>query len=262
MNGIIVLGLWQMVAAYAFLAVALLLVRKQRVGIEGEVVAGSVRMTVQLVLVGYLLTYVFGRPNPIVTLLIFAVMETFAIGNVFARLKGKLYAPLKPVITSAMVIGTTLSLFYFLLVVVGVKPWYHPQYFIPLAGMILGNSMTAAALGADRLISGLRANAAQIECALMLGARPEAAAKPFAREAFRAAIMPTVNSMMGMGIVSLPGMMTGQILSGTLPLTAIAYQIAIMLGITGSVAATVYILTEFGQRVFFNADSQLEIGEF
>lgn len=244
-------------AAYLFLLLLLYFVRKQKIGIEGEVLIASIRMTVQLVFIGYLLTYIFARPHPLVTLTIFLIMEAFAVGNIYARVKGRLNKRLKRVIAAAMFFGSTVSLFYFLLVVLGLKPWFEPRYFIPIGGMIIGNSMTGIALGADRLAGGILGNIDKIECALMLGATPETAARPFVREAFRSAVMPTINSMMGMGIVFLPGMMTGQILSGSSPLTAITYQIAIMLGITGSVSITVYILTTLGYRTFFNAESQL-----
>jgi putative ABC transport system permease protein len=91
----------------------------------------------------------------------------------------------------------------------------------------------------------------------MLGATPKAAAKSIVNNAFDAAILPTINFMVGMGIVFLPGMMTGQILAGASPVTAIQYQIAIMLGITGSVALTVILLVQFGYQAFFNQEQQL-----
>ncbi|MBT9142591.1 MAG: putative iron export permease protein FetB [Dehalococcoidia bacterium] len=96
-----------------------------------------------------------------------------------------------------------------------------------------------------------------VETALMLGATPKAAAKSIVDSAFGAAILPTINSMVGMGIVFLQGMMTGQILAGAFPVTAIQYQIAIMLGITGSVALTVILLIQFGYQTFFNQEQQL-----
>ncbi|MDD4518958.1 MAG: ABC transporter permease, partial [Limnochordia bacterium] len=136
-------------------------------------------------------------------------------------------------------------------------PWYLPQYFIPISGMIVGNSMTGAVLGTERMIRGFQQQRDLLEAALMLGATPYAASKHITNEAFLAAITPTVNSMIGMGIVSLPGMMTGQILSGTPPLTAIRYQIAIMLVILGSVSLTVYLLMWTGYKVFFNERAQL-----
>lgn len=91
----------------------------------------------------------------------------------------------------------------------------------------------------------------------MLGATPRQSMQDILRQAFDAAILPTINTMVGVGIVSLPGMMTGQILAGQSPQTAIKYQIAIMLGIIESVAISVFILVEWGYRTFFNHHEQL-----
>lgn len=158
-----------------------------------------------------------------------------------------------------MVSGTITTIIYFILIVINLKPWYQPHYFIPLSGMLIGNSMTGISLGAEGLINGIVDNKKIIENALMLGAKPEKTVENITNRAFYNAILPTINSMMGMGIIFLPGMMTGQILAGSPPLTAIKYQIAIMLGILGSVTLTVYIMINWGSKTFFNKRAQLEI---
>ena len=118
--------------------------------------------------------------------------------------------------------------------------------------------MTGISLGVKLLLDGMLTQRALVEEALILGATPQAATKSIINNTFDAAILPTMYSMVGMGIVFLPGMMTGQILSGTSPTTAIAYQIAIMLGILGAVALTVIIMLQLGYRTFFNNDDQLK----
>ncbi len=145
-----------------------------------------------------------------------------------------------------------------MLLVIHIEPWYEPRYFIPIAGMIIGNSMTGVSLGTERLIGEMKTKKELIEGALMLGATPKDAVLETIKDTFTSAIMPTINSMVGMGIIFLPGMMTGQILSGVSPMIAIEYQIAIMLGIVGSVSITVFILTRLGYLTFFNRFSQLE----
>ncbi len=257
MNGALEIPLLRLAAGYVFVAIVLAIAARWKVGRTWEIVVAAFRMTVQLVAVGYLLEFVFERPNPWVTLVIFVVMETFAIRNVFGRVKVPTPARLRTVIVGALAFGTVLVVLFFLFVIVAVDPWYQPRYFIPIAGMLIGNSMTGIALGYDRLASGIRSNAKRIEAALMLGATPAAAAKRYAHEAFTAAIMPTINSMIGMGIVFLPGMMTGQILSGSSPVLAIRYQIAIMLGILGSVTITVFLMTTLGYRTFFTPGATL-----
>lgn len=160
-----------------------------------------------------------------------------------------------------MLLGSLSCLIYFLIVVIKVSPWYNPRYFIPIAGMIIGNSMTGVSLGIIKLIDDIHNQRHLIESALMLGATPKMATKKIVDNAFDSAILPTINSMVGMGIVFLPGMMTGQILSGTSPVTAIEYQIAIMLGILGSVTLTVILSVQLGYKTFFNNESQLIIDD-
>lgn len=259
MNEIIQLHFWQMAAAYLFVMLLILLVKARGIPREREILLASVRMTLQLIATGYLLVLIFENPHPAITLLTLLVMQTFAIVNIYQRIKSPLSAALKQVIALSMILGTGISLFFFILVVIRLAPWYHPQYFIPLGGMIIGNSMTGIALGAGKLVDGVQQQRHMVEGALMLGATPATAVRSLSNSAFDAAILPTINSMLGMGIVFLPGMMTGQILSGISPVTAIEYQIAIMLGITGSVTLTVFLLVYFGSRSFFNQHQQLDL---
>ncbi|MDF2530898.1 MAG: iron export transporter permease subunit FetB [Clostridia bacterium] len=261
MNGVIDLQIGQMAAAYIFVVLLLFIVKARGISREKEILISTIRMTIQLILTGYVLVYLFNNINPIYTIVLIAIMEIFAIYNIFKRTKAKLSKALKKIIAISMLSGTLSSLLYFLLVVVNISPWYDPRYFIPIAGMLIGNSMTGISLGVTRLLDGMHTQRHLVESALMLGATPKMAAKEIVDNAFDSAILPTINSMVGMGIVFLPGMMTGQILSGTSPLTAIEYQIAIMLGILGSVALTVILFVQLGYKTFFNDQSQLIIGE-
>lgn len=259
MNGAVNLNIWQLVAAYVFVIILILIVRMRGIAREKQILLSTVRMTVQLVLVGYLLVYLFDNINPFFTIGVVIIMEVFAVYNIFKRTKYRLSKRLKRAVAISMTIGTLSCLFYFLLVVLRVNPWYNPRYFIPIAGMIIGNSMTGVSVGVNQLVDGMQTKKHLVESALMLGASPKIAAKDIVNSAFDSAILPTINSMLGMGIVFLPGMMTGQFLSGTSPLTAIEYQIAIMLSILGSVALTVVIFVQLGYKSFFNSEDQLII---
>ncbi len=259
MNGAVNLNIWQLVAAYVFVIILILIVRMRGIAREKQILLSTVRITVQLVLVGYLLVYLFDNINPFFTIGVVIIMEVFAVYNIFKRAKYRLSKRLKRAVAISMTIGTLNCLFYFLLVVLRVNPWYNPRYFIPIAGMIIGNSMTGVSVGVNQLVDGMQTKKHLVESALMLGASPKIAAKDIVNSAFDSAILPTINSMLGMGIVFLPGMMTGQILSGTSPLTAIEYQIAIMLSILGSVALTVVIFVQLGYKSFFNSEDQLVI---
>lgn len=258
MNGIIDLSFLQVAAAYIFIVILMVILKVKGIAREKEVLIASIRMTLQLILVGYVLVYLFESMNPFLTILVLLIMESFAIYNIFQRSNRPLTNRLKKVVALSMVFGTLSSLLFFLFVVIQISPWYDPQYFIPIAGMLIGNSMTGISLGVNRLLEGMNERKALVESALMLGATPKKAAKEVVDSAFDSAILPTINSMMGMGIVFLPGMMTGQILSGVSPTTAIAYQIAIMLGILGSVSLTVIIFVQLGSQSFFNDRDQLK----
>jgi putative ABC transport system permease protein len=138
-------------------------------------------------------------------------------------------------------------------VVVGADPWWSPQYFIPLAGMIIGNSMSALAIGLDRLFSDLAAKRDIVEMKLAHGATYVEASESIVRDAIKAGMIPSINSMMGVGIVFLPGMMTGQILAGADPITAIEYQIVVMLMLVASAAIGTVVVVLLARRRCFTA---------
>jgi putative ABC transport system permease protein len=262
MNGVINLSLWQMISAYVFVLILLLIVKFKGISKEKVILISSLRMTLQLIIAGYILVQLFNTSSPLFTILILIMMEFFSVYNIIKRTKERISSKLKQIITLSMIIGTSSCLFYFLLIVVRISPWYNPQYFIPIAGMLIGNSMTGVSLCVNHLVDGMQNQKTLVEGALMLGATPKIASKQIVDNAFDSAILPTINSMLGMGIVFLPGMMTGQILSGTSPITAIEYQIAIMLGILGSVSLTVIIFVQLGYKTFFNDQSQLIIDDY
>jgi putative ABC transport system permease protein len=257
MDSTVDLSLWQLVAASVYVLVTLILVRWLGIPREREIISATLRMTIQLFIAGYLLTFVFDHPNFFTVLAILIVMLTFAVINSIRRINEHVPVPLRKVMAVSLVTGSVSSLGFFLLVIVQHGAWQDPRYVIPIAGMIVGNSMTGVALGASRLIQGMEDRRTMIEAALMLGATPRTSTRRVVQQAFDAAILPTVNTMVGIGIVSLPGMMTGQILAGQDPQVAIRYQIAIMVGIMAAVAVSVVILVEWGYRSFFTPAAQL-----
>jgi putative ABC transport system permease protein len=259
MSGTIDIQIMQLVFAYIFVLVLLFIVKQKEIGHKGEILLASVRMTIQLIAVGFILEYVFSNQSPIYSILILLIMETFAIYNIFGRIEGRISKKLKLIIAGSMFLGTSISILFFVIAVVRLDPWFRADYFIPLSGMLIGNSMTGISLGVNYLINGIRDNKNLVENYLMLGAEPETAVKEISNRAFYNAVLPTINSMMGMGIVFLPGMMTGQIIAGASPIIAIKYQIAIMMGILGSVTLTVFFMVNKGAKTFFNSRKQLNL---
>lgn len=248
----------QLISAYLFILLLLAMVRLKKIPREKEIIISTLRMTIQLTIVGYILTYVFENPHPVFTVVIITFMEAFAVYNIFQRVKQDLPKKIKTAVAVSLTTGTLLSLIYFNFVVIHFSPWYNPRYFIPIAGMVIGNAMTGITLGVNALLESMTSRKEKVETALMLGATPKAASRDIVNHAFDSAILPTINNMVGMGIVFLPGMMTGVILSGVDPLVAIQYQIAIMLGITGAVSLSVILFVQLGYKAFFNDRAQLK----
>lgn len=248
--------LWQVAFAYIFLVIVLIIVHIKKVPRKKLLIISSLRMTIQLILVGYILVYVLDNPNPWITSVIVLIMLGFAILNVYQRTKPTIKFNLKKMVAFAMMIGISLNLIYFMFVILQLDPWYEPQYFIPVSGMIIGKTMTGVSLGVNNLLTNMKTQKAEVEGALMLGASPKTASKPLINQAFDQAMLPTINAMVGMGIVFLPGMMTGQIIAGQSPIVAVKYQISVMLGVLGAVSVTVLIFLHLAYKVFFNERNQ------
>ncbi len=252
------LSIVNLAIAYIFVLLLLIIFRARGIRRENMILIATTRMTVQLTIMGYILLYVFKNPSWWLTLLMLLIMLGFAIYNAAKRVRYDMSDDLKRLMGVSMTIGYLCTAVVFMLLVLQVRPWFNPQYFIPISGMIIGNSMTGIALGANRLCANMQDHREKIENSLMLGASPKLAAYEEVNDAFDSAILPTMNNMMTMGIVSLPGMMTGQMLSGTFPLTAIKYQIGIMLAILGCTAVTVVVFVTLGYKTFFTRHASLK----
>ena len=178
--------------------------------------------------------------------------------NAVKRQKKKI-AGLFPIVTLSIFLGAGISMCTLIGLILRVKPWFEPQYLIPISGMMLGNAMNGAALAIDRLIGESRNRRWEIEAALALGASPYKAILPLLREAARAAMMPTINAMMIVGIVQLPGMMTGQIIGGVEPEQSVRYQIIIMYMLATSVTISCITVLYLCYRKLFTAEEQLDL---
>ncbi len=235
MSSVIDLSGWQVALAVLLVVVVVVVSLRQALGLERDLVVGSLRAVVQLYGVGLILAAIFAAAHWYWVVLILIVMTAVATQAAVSRL-AKPIPGAHAIAAVALTISTAATLAYVILVVVRVERWYEPQYIIPIAGMILGNSMTSAALAGDRLQGELRARAAEVEARLALGFSGTDAVQPLVRSALRAAMIPTVKGMMTVGLVQLPGMMTGQILAGSSPLTAIRYQIVVIFMLAAATA--------------------------
>jgi putative ABC transport system permease protein len=156
-----------------------------------------------------------------------------------------------------MVISYVIVSYLVTAVLINVEPWWKPQYFIPLGGMVIGNSMNAIAIALERLLGELRGRRLEVEMMLCLGADYKEASQDMFRNAMRAGMIPSINSMMGVGIVFIPGMMTGQILAGADPLQAIRYQIIVMVMLVGSTAIGSLVVVYLVRKLCFGPGERL-----
>lgn len=228
-----------------------------KLGLLKSLLWGTVRTFVQLFLVGYVLSYIFTINNPLLILGMILVMCAIATD---AAIRSTSNTSNYPKIIGFL--SLTASTFLVGIMVVGLiirpEPWYMAKIVIPIIGMILGNSMNGIALSLDRLYSETRLNVAEIEALLSFGATPWEALRDRVREALRAGMTPTINSLMVVGLVSLPGMMTGQILGGVDPREAVRYQIVVMLMIAAAVAIGCLMLVLLSYRKLFTEEAALD----
>ena len=229
-----------------------------RLGLARSLLVASLRMVVQLLLVGFVLEWLFRQDSAPLIVLVGAAMAMIAGVAAVQRTRRRfagiyLNSLLSVMASSALVTGLAVA------GLIQPQPWYNPQYLIPLLGMVLGNTLNGISLGLDRFMDGLRNGRDRVETDLALGATRWEACQEVVRDSIRVAMIPTINSMMVMGLVSLPGMMTGQILQGAAPEAAVRYQIVILFMIASATALGVFGVVGLAYRRLTSADHQLRL---
>lgn len=244
--------------AASFIALAGILSIVSRLGLAKRLWIAAARTVVQLSLVGLVLEWVFAQRQWYWVLGLAASMivnaSIAAVGRTEKRFAGIFATSLV-----AVTLSSALTLIVVTQVVIAVDPWYEPRYLIPLLGMILGNTLTGLSLTLDRMIANLIAERDQIEGWLALGATRWQASRELVADAMRTGLIPIVNAMSVVGIVSLPGMMTGQILGGIAPAEAVKYQIVVMFMLAGSTSLGVVVAGRLTFAALFTREHQLAL---
>lgn len=261
-NQVLNLGLIQLALSLLLMVGFLAIVLWQGYGLLKEGLIATARTSIQLIAAGFILNWVFSIKVWYLVILVLTIMTVVAghaaSGRVEKRLKGSMW-----LLSAVIGIASGITLLYVTQAVVQVNKypggWFNPQYLIPLGGMILGNTMTAVALATERYLAAVHDNRAQVEMLLVLGATPGKACRKQLVQAFQTAMMPTINSMMTVGIVQLPGMMTGQILGGSPPQQAAYYQIVVMFMICFSCAVGSFLILSILQKRSFTEAWQLKL---
>ncbi|HAC63922.1 MAG TPA: iron export ABC transporter permease subunit FetB [Cyanothece sp. UBA12306] len=256
MNSLIELDTIDLGLSLGIIAMAMVLSNWQKLGLEGQLLFAAGRSLIQLLVVGSILLAIFELNNAVAVIGILGIMVTIAAIVANNRIKNK-KSGLLPMVWGALFVSSALTLSYTIIVIIRPENWYSPQYLIPLAGMIFGNAMNSASLAGERLANEITQNSLEVETYLCLGATPKQAIFNYRKEAIRIGLIPTLNQMMVVGIVSLPGMFTGQVLAGTDPLNASSYQILILFMIVFANLLTAILVTEGIYRKYFNSQAQL-----
>ena len=257
MNEVVVLSIGQFSLIYLLLLIVLFVMKKSKINQTKLLLVASLRMTVQLVLAGLILTYVFENQHPIFTILYLLLMTGFAIYMVLSR-NQTINRSFKWIVGFSLAASGIAIVCFFIMAVVG-ENIFNPQYTIPIGGMIIGNAMTGVSLGLKTFSESIKAQRHKINALINIGATPQKILIPFVNQSIETALLPTLYSMLSMGIIALPGMMTGQILSGTLPMTAIFYQIAIVIAITAVTCLAVFCSLFFGYKTLYNRRNQIMV---
>lgn len=260
MEPIIKLSVLDLSVSAVFIAVLAAIAYRMRLEISRILISSAARAFIQLSLVGIALKFIFETSNPLWISLISVIMLLSAAREVYGRQKRKhsgasgFMMGALPLMVSSFTI-TILAL----TIIIKIKPWYTPQYAIPLLGMLLGNTMTGIALGLDRLSQGAWDRKDEIEARLMLGHKAQDAISEIKKDSIRSAMTPIINSMSVAGLVSLPGMMTGQILGGNPPMEAVKYQILIIFLIACATGFGVIIAVHASSARLFDARQRLRL---
>ncbi len=232
--------------------ISVLISARQKLQLEKDILIGTVRAVIQLLAVGFVLNYVFHISDWRLTLIMLTVMILAAGQNAAKRGKGMPGA--FGIVTAAIGGGTFVTII--IMVGLGIIT-FDPTKVIPIGGMVIGNSMIGAGLVLNRLMAEIKQKRLEIEAALALGATSRQAVEGILRSSIKAGLIPTIDSLKTLGIVQLPGMMTGLILAGTSPLQAVRYQMLVAFMLSSTVSISCVIVGLLAYRRFFSQHYQL-----
>ncbi|MGI9472199.1 MAG: ABC transporter permease [Rubripirellula sp.] len=256
-DGDISLSWFEVGVAASLLAVNAVVSLQLRLGLAKQIVTSSVRMTVQLAILGLVLKQIFELSAVAPVLLLAAAMTIIAGISAVRRIDHRYPSIYRDAVfsvwTSAWIVTAVT-----VLLIVRPQPFYSPQVVIPLLGMVLGNSLTGISLGLDRFLSELRNRRGEVETMLALGGTRWESCRSVFAGATRTAMIPILNTMSVAGIVSIPGMMTGQLLAGAPPIQAVKYQIMIMFVIAAAIAIGVVLALALAYRNVTTPDHQID----
>ncbi len=244
----------RLIASTALVGIAIAIVEIRRLGVGKELFVSALRTFVQLMAVGYVIKFVFDLEGLLYQMLLLLAMVTVASFTARGRVKNVRRAFAIAFVSILAGVASTVGLMLTLRIIDTT-----PMYLIPLGGMMIGNSMNAVALGLDRVSSEMKDRRGQIEAALCLGACPTDAMDALMKKTVKASLLPLMNNMKVIGLVHLPGAMTGMMLAGAEPMEAAKIQLIVMYMLAASTTISILVASFFMHRAFFNKAWQLRI---
>lgn len=252
MNSGATISISSLLMASSLVLLSLLFSYYQKLKLEKETIISVVRAVVQLILVGYILEYIFGQENPVFTTLLLVFMTFNAAYNAAKRGKNIRNGVLISFSSIAIAAFITLAILLF-----SGALRYEPFQIIPVSGMIISNAMIALGLCYKQLTANFINKREEVEIKLSLGADILPSSMEIIRDSIRTGMLPTIDSAKTLGIVSLPGMMTGLILAGVSPIEAIRYQMMVTFMMLAATAISSFLACYLAYRTFFNSRKQL-----
>lgn len=242
-----------LILTFSLVLLSLALSYKEKLGLEKDMLIASIRAVIQLTIIGFILKFVFAIDNILLTTIILLVMVYNA--STVAAKRGQGIEKATLISFTAILSGLVVTLG----VLIGFQAIpYEPSQVIPVSGMVVGNSMVATSLLFKSLLANFQNKKEEVEVKLCLGAPPKEASINLIRDSIKTAMLPTFDSMKTLGIVQLPGMMTGLILAGVAPEAAIKYQIMVAFMLAGAVSVSSFTASYWSYRSFFNKLAQLK----
>jgi putative ABC transport system permease protein len=252
-----VLDLQDLAWAFGLIAIAIGLVRWQRVGLVGQIAIAAARASLQLLVMGFGLQLIWQLNTPLVTfggIGAMVVATTIAASNrIGDRMKN-----LAPIVGGAICTGLIVAVGYTILVVIKPTSWHQPQYLLACAGISLGYLLNSTAIAGERAIGEIERHQAEIETRLSLGATPAQAIAPYRQTAIKSTLVPTIDTVAISGLVTIPGFLAGGLLGGVQPVNAAGYQIVVLFMVMASNTIAATIVTGAIANRYFNQSAQLQ----
>jgi putative ABC transport system permease protein len=255
-NALIAVDWWDVSIGLGLVAVAIGLASFQGFGLEKDIIVGTIRSILQLLFIGYALVYIFMITSVWLTSGILLVMGLIAAYTARGRIK-KPYPKAIPILWFSLIVGTFVAVAFITRIAIRDPQALSARYLVPLGSMVIGNALNGLSLAGERFRAELIAQRDRVECLLAMGATSARAAADCARASFVAGMIPTINMMMVIGLIQIPGIMTGQVLAGVDPIYAARYQLLVLFMLLGGKVIVLSIALRLGGLRYFTPAHQL-----